>query len=75
MIDRYQPGRQPCALEIRIHGLLYVRVERLPHGLAVLLATTLPVIVTWLLTKWRPSHPATCTARMRSQVGRSERGG
>jgi hypothetical protein len=51
MIDRYQPGRQPCVLEIRIHGLLYIRVERLPHGLAVLLATTLPVIVTWLLTR------------------------
>lgn len=51
MIDRYQRSQQPCVLEIRIHGLLYVRIERLPHWLAVSLATTLPVIVAWLLTR------------------------
>jgi hypothetical protein len=51
MIDRYPPGRQPCILEIRIYGVLYLRIERLPQPLAVLPATTLPLIITWLLTR------------------------
>jgi hypothetical protein len=48
MPSRSQPDHQPCKVEIRIHGLLYVRIERLPHGLAVLTATLIPLIVAWL---------------------------
>jgi hypothetical protein len=51
MIDRHQPDHHPCMIEIHIHGLLYMRIERLPPWLAALLATTLPVISVWLLTR------------------------
>jgi hypothetical protein len=51
MIDRQLPEHRPCVAEIRIYGLLYLRIERLPRRLALLLATTLPLIVTWLLTR------------------------
>jgi hypothetical protein len=49
--SRPEPDQQPCQVEIRIHGLLYIRIERLPHGLAVLTATLIPLILTWLLTR------------------------
>jgi hypothetical protein len=51
MIDRQRPEHRPYIAEIYIHGLLYLRIERLPQRLAVLLATTLPLIITWLLTR------------------------
>lgn len=51
MIDRQRPEHRPYVAEIHIHGLLYLRIERLPRWLALSLATTLPVVVTWLLTR------------------------
>lgn len=33
-VTRHQPREpKPCAAEIRIHGLLYIRIERLPRWL------------------------------------------
>jgi hypothetical protein len=38
-------------LEVNIPGLLYVRVERLPHWLIILIATAFPAVSAWLLTR------------------------
>lgn len=51
MTSRRPPEQQPCVAEIYIHGLLYLRIERLPRWLAISLAAVLPMIGTWLLTR------------------------
>ena len=51
-VTRYPPpGRPPCVAEIHIPGLLYLRIERLPRWLALLIAAAFPVVGTWLLTR------------------------
>lgn len=48
MIHRRRRKRPACVIELHVHGLLYVRVERIPRWLAVL-ATAVSVISTWWL--------------------------
>lgn len=45
-------GRGPRpAIEIYLHGLLYIRVERPPRWLIVLLLTTSHAATVWYLTQ------------------------
>lgn len=43
--------RKPCVVEIYVHGLLYLRIERIPRWLAPVLAAAFPAISVWLLTR------------------------
>jgi len=49
--SRSRSERPPCVIEIRVPGLLYVRIERFPRWLVPIVATAFPVIGTWLLTR------------------------
>jgi len=51
-VTRRQPREhKPCVVEVRIHGLPYVRIERFPRWLVPVVAAAFPVIGTWLLTR------------------------
>jgi hypothetical protein len=43
--------RKSYVVEIYVHGLLYVRIERIPRWLAPMLAAAFPAIGAWLLTR------------------------
>jgi hypothetical protein len=47
---REQPS-QSGVVEIYVHGLLYLRVERLPRWLMPVLAAAFPIVSAWLLTR------------------------
>ena len=44
-------GETPCVLELHIHGVLHLRVERLPRWLFPAINTALSAICTWLATR------------------------
>jgi len=48
--------RPPYVIEVHLHGLLYVRVERIPRSLAYVLTTALSVVSTWWLTRGGSRH-------------------
>jgi hypothetical protein len=48
---RRDQQRKPCVVEIYIHGLLYLRIERFPRWLAPVLAAAFPAVSAWLLTR------------------------
>jgi hypothetical protein len=51
MMPRRRRKRPSCVIELYLHGLLYVRVERIPRWLANVFTTALSVIGTWWLTR------------------------
>ena len=48
---RSHRGHPPCVVEVRVRGLLYVRIERFPRWLVPAVVAAFPVIGTWLPTR------------------------
>lgn len=50
-VTSHRREQPPCMVEIHVHGLLYIRIERCPRWLVPVLAAAFPLIGTWLLTR------------------------
>jgi hypothetical protein len=50
-VTSHRREHRSCVLEVHVHGLLYVRIERLPRWLVPVMAAAFPAISTWLLTR------------------------
>jgi hypothetical protein len=50
-LQRMCPGHPACVVEVYVHGLLYLRIERCPRWLVPALAAVFPAVSAWLLTR------------------------